>query len=307
MFDNIIQRGQYLLNEFQLYFLADRIIGVYPQIKAKKNRVNLFDYHPELTSFYRQNNNRWNLGDSLGIVITEWMLAKRNLSLNTPVNRRKHFYCVGSNIIGAYQNATIWGSGALHPPGIKLKRFLTTSPMRKLDLRAVRGPLSRNLLIELGHKCPEIYGDPAILMPFIYKGKTVEESKKKDVIIIPQYATEKVVREKYSNYPIVSMNTNDYETVIDAIVSSKKVITSSLHGIILADAYKIPVVFYRGLDHVYDFKYLDYYASTGRNNVTIANTIEEALDMIPPASPDLEKLQKGLISSFPYDLWEEQK
>lgn len=30
------------------YIFADRIIAKYPEIKAKDNRVNLFDYHPEL-------------------------------------------------------------------------------------------------------------------------------------------------------------------------------------------------------------------------------------------------------------------
>lgn len=116
--------------------------------------------------------------------------------------------------------------------------------------------------------------------------------------------TENQVREQYPNEPIVSMNTKDYASVIDKICQSKKVITSSLHGIILAETYGVPAVFYRGLHKSVDFKYLDWYHSTGRYDIKIAETIEEAMEMEAPPMPDLKGLQEGLIKSFPYDLWE---
>lgn len=100
------------------------------------------------------------------------------------------------------------------------------------------------------------------------------------------------------------MNTDDYKGVIDQIVQSKLIISSSLHGVILADAYGIPSVWYRGLDKVIDFKYYDYYASTGRKPENIPTTIEEAINCEPMPIPDLKPLQEGLIASFPYDLWD---
>lgn len=100
------------------------------------------------------------------------------------------------------------------------------------------------------------------------------------------------------------MNTNDYKMVVDAIVSCDKVITSSLHAIILADAYGIPSALYRGLNKRVDFKYLDYYYSTGRYDIHIADTFEEAYQMEPLPLPDLTSLQKGIMDAFPYDLWE---
>ena len=173
--------------------------------------------------------------------------------------------------------------------------------MSKFDFRAVRGPLSRDVIIKLGHKCPEVYGDPAILMPFIYNPIRVI---KHDLLVIPQFKTEIEFRDAHPDLFIVSMNTDDYKMVIDAIVSSKKIIASSLHAIILADAYGVPSVFFRGLDKGRDFKYLDYYYSTGRQDIKIAQSFEEALDMEPMPLPDLKTLQEGLINSFPYDLWE---
>lgn len=153
----------------------------------------------------------------------------------------------------------------------------------------------------MGHKCPEIYGDPAILMPLIYHPKTEVTH---EYAIIPQYITEKKIREEYPNDIVISMNTNDYESVITKIVSCKKVITSSLHGIILAEAYGVPAVWYRGLKKEVDFKYLDYYASTGRKPDIIPTSIEEAMVLEPLPLPNLKPLQEGLMKTFPYDLWE---
>ena len=283
------------------YFFADRIIGRYPHIKAKDNRVNLFDYHTELTDIDRYNDSRYNLGDYLGFVIVEAMLEKKGLTLDSWIPERKHMYSVGSCLLNSYQNATVWGSGVPRGGPTGLRKYLLYHPLTKLDIRAVRGPLSRKVLLKYGHKCPEVYGDPAILMPLIYKPDC---TKTDEILVIPQFVTEKRFREEHPDLRIVSMNTNDYKAVIDAIASSKKVITSSLHAIILADAYGVPSVFYRGLKKIVDFKYLDYYASTGRYDIHIADTFEEACKMEPLPLPDLSSLQKGLIDTFPYDLWE---
>ena len=288
-----------IYRQLYCYFFANSIIGKYPQIKAKDHRVNLFDYHPELENDKRYNNSRYNLGDYLGFVIVSFMLEKKGLTIESWVPHRRHLNTVGSNIFSSYQRSTIWGSGVHHEPDTILK-YLCYNPLRKLDVRAVRGPLSRNVLLRYGHKCPEIYGDPAILMPFIYQPHIKEIN---DLLVIPQYVTEKEFRADHPELKMVSMNTNDYETVINAIASSKKVITSSLHAVILSDAYGVPSVLYRGLGKKVDFKYLDYYASTGRNNIHIAETFEEACMLEPLPLPDLKPLQEGLLASFPYDLW----
>ena len=282
-----------------LYVFADSMIANYPRLKSQKHRVNLFDYHPEFRDYKRYNNSRYNLGDSLGFVIAQWMLEKKGLSLDTWVRKRKHFNCVGSNIFVSFQNSTIWGSGVHYD---KKYSFLFRYPFSRFDFRAVRGPLSRKKILDYGHKCPEVYGDPAILMPFIYK--PVLDVKCHELLVIPQFIKELEFRSKYPELFIVSMNTNDYKSVIDAIASSKKVVTSSLHAIILADAYGVPSVFFRGLPPRADFKYLDYYYSTGRWDVKIAETFEEALNMEPMKLPDLRSLQNGLLQTFPYDLWE---
>jgi pyruvyltransferase len=286
------------------FLIADRIIGGYTQVKAKDHKVNLFDYRPD----FQKNRDkylgtRYNLGDYLGFVITGWMLQKKGLSLESWVKKRRHLKCVGSNLYAGFQNATVWGSGIICKPQghFLINAFLIHYPLTRLDIRAVRGPLTRNILLKLGQKCPEVYGDPAILMPLIYQPK---REIKRDLLVIPQFVTEKTFREEYPGLDIISMNTNDYKSVIDEIASSKKVITSSLHAVILADAYGVPSVLYRGLGKRIDFKYLDYYYSTGRKDIKFAESFEDALKKEPLPLPDLKSLQEGLLKSFPYDLWE---
>lgn len=297
---NVFKQFRKLMDELPYVVKANKINARYLDIPAKKNRVNIFQYHPE--RFYdleiKSESNKYNLGDSLGEVIIIFMLDKAGIDIDAEVSKTKHFNCVGTNIQGSYQDATIWGSGILPT---KTYAFWQKICGRKLDVRAVRGPLTRKVLLEQGQKCPEVYGDPAILMPLIYSPVLEKKHKK---LIIPQFVYEKEFRKNHPNDYMLSMNTNNYRHVIDEIVSSEIVYTSSLHGIILAEAYGVPAVFFHGLEDYWDFKYYDYYQSTGRMNVKIAETYEEALAMEPQPLPNLEGLVKGLLDSFPYDLWE---
>ena len=55
----------------------------------------------------------------------------------------------------------IWGGGV-----IDNKSSLREKPLK---VCAVRGPLTRQYLLEKGNKCPAIYGDPAMLIKYIYE------------------------------------------------------------------------------------------------------------------------------------------
>lgn len=293
------------IDEVKSIINADNIILYFPNVKAKDHRVNLHVSDMKQKGDVAANDDTrsaYNLGDYFGVVVVNWMLQQKGLSIDDYVDKKRHLLTVGSGAVKSYQNMTIWGSGVERELPQRFRRFFQKNWFRKLDIRAVRGPLSREYLMKLGHQVPEVYGDPAILMPLIYGGLT-GLGKKYEVSVIPQLVTEKGIREKYPDAHIISMNTNDYESVIDQIVQSKLIISSSLHGVILADAYGVPSVWYRGLRKDIDFKYLDYYASTERKPKTIPTSIEEAINTEPLPLPDLKPLQEGLLKSFPYDLW----
>lgn len=307
--NNIINKVKRNYRWWQLIHNADDVMLYYPDVKAKDNYVNVHIHDVIKTGYDYYDNGKYpyNLGDVLAMPIINYMLDKRGLKADKEVKGKKHLFTVGSGGLRSFQNTTIWGTGIMYD-GLKGYWFekYWYADHRHLDIRAVRGPLTRDVFLKLGHQCPAVYGDPGILMPFIYQPDyNVVNRGTREYAIIPQYTTENEVRKYFSDDKIISMNTNDYKSVIDKIVSCKMVYSSSLHGIILAESYGVPAVFFRGIPAVIDFKYKDYYASTGREDVPMANNLAEAFSFEAPGIPDLTKLQKGLMDAFPYDLWEE--
>ena len=291
---------------WQLVHYADDIMLYYPDVKPQDNHVNVHIHDVKKTGWNYYDNGQYpfNLGDVLAMPIINYMLEKKGIKADKKVKGRKHLFTVGSGGLRSFQNTTIWGTGIMYDglKGYWFEKYWDANH-RRLDIRAVRGPLTREVFLKLSHKCPEVYGDPGILMPLIYQPMNIEKTH--DYMVIPQYTTENEVRKYIPDEKIISMNTNDYKSVIDKIVSCKKVYSSSLHGIILAEAYGVPAVFFRGVPPHVDFKYKDYYASTGRYDVPMAGSLAEAFTFKAPELPDLTKLQKDLMEAFPYDLWED--
>lgn len=160
--------------------------------------------------------------------------------------------CIGSVAVRATEGTMVLGSGIL-----KSRSNLHPGA----DWRFVRGPLTRKRVIECGGSCPEIYGDPALLLPLF-----VDESEKKyDVGIVPHYVDYEFVKENYPNYRVIDLITDDPIKTARGITECRTIISSSLHGIICAHAYGIPaawVKFSNGLagDGI---KFDDYYQSVG--------------------------------------------
>lgn len=287
--------------ELMLYLRSSSMLLYYPSLRSARNVVNLHYWMSGMTD----KNVPHNLGDDLSPVVVEYMLKRKGICADRHLSGTKHLYAVGSILQMGYQNATVWGTGLLR--NYRMSRMLLHRfPFRRLDIRAVRGPYTRLFLQKLGHRCPEVYGDPAILMPLVYQPRV--RLQKHDYAIIPHYVNDEACRKMYGERPgidVISMLTDDYRDVIDRICSSKVVISGSLHGIILAEAYGVPAIFLRDRESNKDFKYNDYYSSTHRNSYRYASTVEEALTMQPEPLPDnISDLQRGLLEAFPYDLWQ---
>jgi pyruvyltransferase len=93
-----------------------------------------------------------------------------------------------------------------------------------------------------------------------------------------------------------------WSTVIRRISRTSLVISSSLHGLVVADAFGIPCTYLRLSEGENIVKYEDYVLGVGRQRLQIARSREEAIRAAPmdPVHPDLARLK----ASFPYDLWD---
>lgn len=263
------------------YTHRNRIILSDMNTAAKKRTVNLH--------WWKLPGAQQNVGDMLSPVVVEYLCEKNNIPSPSRTEKTNHLYAIGSIIDGGYQDAVIWGSGLLRGKDKYWWRSL-----RKLDIRAVRGPLTRQVMLNNGYDCPEVYGDPAILMPLFYH--PANEEKRYAYRVVPHM----VYGSAYPN--VLSPQTADWKQFIEELVQSELVISSSLHGIILAEAYGIPAILLN--DHDMNlFKYRDYYHSTGRFEIPVARSVDEALRMTPLPVPDLTHMQESLIKAFPADLW----
>lgn len=190
------------------------------------------------------------------------------------------YSCIGS-ILGTYPGNRwiVWGSGCISENDV-----LRRTPER---ICSVRGPLSRNLLLNQGIECPPVYGDPALLISRYYRPQV---SVQYEIGIIPHYLDmdNPLIEEIQKLLPqvlIIKMKGyGHWHDIPDQICSCKRIASSSLHGLIVADSYGIPNVWIRLSDKVKggSFKYLDYFGSVGRKESHPLDifTIEDFVNLI---------------------------
>lgn len=253
----------------------------------RQNRINLIYWKRKHTN---------NVGDLLSLVVYRYMLDYFHLKPGAKTKKTIRLLGVGSIIHTIKEDAVIWGSGVKCIDSMKdFDRNL------KLDIRCVRGPETRGVIMSLGFDCPSVYGDPALLLPLFYKPRL--KAGRDKVIVIPHFTKENEFTVLPPDCELLSTITNDWRRFIDKICAAKFVISSSLHGIIIAEAYGIPAILLDKGDPAGMFKYDDYYRSTGRISYKIANDVNEALLSGPEILPDISLLQENLLGSFPKDLW----
>ena len=118
-------------------------------LKIEPHKVNLREWSVSHTGLdYVNRSKPYNLGDTLSQVVVEWMLDRKDLSFDMNVRKTTQLFAIGSGITHSYADATIWGNGIEYEPVNKIIRILHSSSLRKLDVRAIRGPLSRKSVVK---------------------------------------------------------------------------------------------------------------------------------------------------------------
>ena len=104
------------------------------------------------------------------------------------------------------------------------------------------------------------------------------------------------------SYKFIDIKTENYEEFINDICSVEYVISSSLHGIILAETYGIPAILVK--PDYSQFKYYDWYYATERINFPIIESLKEVNEKAFPKVPNLDGMRKRLEQAFPYDIYD---
>lgn len=232
-----------------------------------------------------------NFGDLLGPLIVKLLLAQRGIP-NRARERKTRVLTVGSILHFAKSGDHVWGSGRNGNIPDSQHSF------EQLDVRAVRGPLTREFLIDRGVPAPRIFGDPALLLPQLHPMMTTwAQEKETDISVVPNLHDIKAFRK----VPGFVSPTAPLELVLERIARSRFVVGSSLHGIIVAESLGIParliVPSKEGR-----FKYEDYYRGTGRSRYEPAVDVHQAMKMGGEPLPEWDPAP--LVESFPWDLWQ---
>lgn len=290
--------------------------------------------------------NHRNWGDDINYYFIKELTRRPVVSLfNFRLARKlkfKNFLCIGS-LLGlpgyANENTIVWGAGSFgEMKGVVPKQICS-----------VRGKLTRDILIEKGIDCPKVFGDPALLLPLVYNPREMfkvqgskfkdtssflsqseaihetrnqkQETKRYRLGIIPHvvdlhHPVIEEIREKYTDEMLIIdlAHYDKWTDVIDNICSCEYILSSSLHGLIVSDAYQVPSCWIELTGKILGghFKYYDYASSVGRvfDKPYPVEKIEDVVYLSDNAEShfscaDAEKiteLQQGLIETAPFKL-----
>ena len=282
--------------------IAERLRGIFKAYPRKRKVIT------KLNQFEREADNSniplswWvhpaegNFGDFLSPYIIS-KLANRGVSYH-PIKKPK-ILAIGSIAKFSQQNTIVWGSG--------ISRMDTElNPQAKY--LAVRGPLTREIIIKNGGVCPEIYGDPAIILPRIYN-KPIE--KKPGRIGLIRHTNHQSIKidlpEGIEEYDIKLCSPTDIEKMIDWIRECDVLLSSAMHPHIVALSYEVPVklITFKGFENSIPgdgMKFKDFYAGVNIDAPEIA-VISKTGDLLNAAKKGWkqkipEETIDKLISSF---------
>lgn len=199
-----------------------------------------------------------NLGDALSAVVVCALSGQPVRHVNFGENRCK-LVAVGSIAHAVHGGeAVLWGSGVSARGGILPRNV----PLTRYDVRALRGPISAGHLRGLGVSAPEVYGDPVWLLPSIFH-EPIE--KKYELGVIPhiqdieghgpqalppadslRYRIDSAIADSVTLINTWHEPTWDgMKATLRRILECKRIVSQSFHGVVIAEAYRIPVLNFR--------------------------------------------------------------
>lgn len=199
-----------------------------------------------------------NFGDALSPLVVSLVSGRR---VTYTVGPGK-LVAIGSVFFGLRDRDTVWGAGirrredVAHALHAKNARYA-----------AVRGPRTWQALRHAGIDCPRVFGDPASVLPLYVANDVVVTC---DIGVVPHWTEFAAARRELTGSGARVIDViGDVSAVARQILSCRLIFSSSLHGLIFAEAYGIPALFVTcGRVHEDDFtKVADYFESTDRDPI----------------------------------------
>lgn len=201
-----------------------------------------------------------NFGDAASAVIVA-ALSGRPVVHRAFTSAQRRMVAVGT--IGQAQSGGalhVWGTGfdpKRAPVGLHGAGFFA-APDVEYNVHAVRGPYSRAALLRAGIEAPPVYGDPAWFLPRIIHPERqpryelgvvlhISELEAPDVVARPRAGLLRYAGGEAEGVHLISTyhppTWQGFQDKLAELLSCKRIISRSLHGMLLADAYGIPCLY----------------------------------------------------------------
>lgn len=245
-----------------------------------------------------------------------WNICARTVPWKTSHGVLQRIRSIRANLKGP---VSVWGSGFLLD-GLKDLALRQV----KLDIHAVRGQITLDILRRVGfvNGLNIALGDPGLLYPKLF-GINARCSKFWDIGIIPHMSDAPLGQFLFERFSKAGLRvklinvTDSVESVVTEISLCENILSSSLHGLVIADALNIPsrqmlLSYYSIPDDQFFLKFRDYYSAFGRempaplgikdivdDEIKVLNEISKS---VVPSVDQISDITSNLVLSFPKGL-----
>lgn len=198
-----------------------------------------------------------NAGDQFSPIAARIFFSENIIECGNPPSQYPNLLLLGSILEWADSNSYVCGAGL-----ISSKSRLPIAPKA---INCVRGPLTAYFLEQQGFLIPRNYADPGVLVPELFpESVPITHS----IGVIPHYVDlENPWLRKIGREPSIKIITplQPFQDYIVELKQCETILSSSLHGLIFAHAYRKRAAWIELSKNVIGegFKFYDYYLSVG--------------------------------------------
>ncbi|TPL80671.1 polysaccharide pyruvyl transferase family protein [Mesorhizobium sp. B2-3-12] len=269
-------------------FLLKTVRGGSGGVKPTQSDVAIREWH-----FSRIGN----IGDVVSPDVIEH--ASRQRTIFSTDSNQARLFAIGSIAGSANSRTILWGTGLMDPDQ-QVSQILAS------NVYALRGKLTHQRFKSAGVDVPDIpLGDPGFLVPdFLPR---ISSEQKFRMGLIPHYVDrqhplfQRLLREE----GVVDVNVHDSPTeFFRTLQSCDAIVSSSLHGLIFAEAFGIPNLWIKLSDRVVrsGFKFRDWFSLANQpQNQPYEPAIDiDANELVARATlHDVQIDRAAMISNFP--------
>jgi hypothetical protein len=238
---------------------------------------------------------------NFGDVLSPYIVEKVTGTPPRIGSRTKGLLAIGSVIKFATADSDVWGTGTPRR---------TDQLSSEARYHAVRGPLTREMVLRDGGSCPEIYGDPGLLLPSFYSPAPPSKRYAVGLIRHVSHGLESELPDGVRDISLLRVGYDDIERFVDEVLECEVVLSTSLHGLMTAHAYGVPA---RWCEYSSQpaavpgdgTKFRDYFASVGMPeqrplDLSDVARIDEGLAREVDRTVDLRFSAERLLEAFPH-------